>query len=75
MTRGFSLGIEGHPTKVEIHELDSGQIGLRLITERNAAEPLTTTLRVCPTTFNILAEAINRAAHDQTVWHELGEQT
>jgi hypothetical protein len=70
-TRGFALAIKGHQTTVEVGELTDGSFSIVLITKRPDADDVRTGFRVGPKTFNLLHDAMFRAAHDPTVWKPL----
>jgi len=69
--RGFGIGDERVNTVVEVLELSDGSINVSLVTKRDGMEPLKTGFRVTPITFELLASALARAAHDPTVWAPL----
>jgi hypothetical protein len=69
--RWFALGVDDHPTKVTVVELNDGTLEIFIDTQRENMEPLVTTMRIGALTFNLLAEALARAAHDPLVWQEV----
>lgn len=70
-TRWFGLSAEGHKTAVRVIELSDGSLEIQIETKRENMEPLITTIRICVLTFNILCEALARAAHDPLIWRQV----
>ncbi len=68
--RNFTMGQEGNKTSVHVAEMSSGNMWIQIRTLRDGVDALATEMMLTPGTFNLLASAMFRAAHDETVWDE-----
>jgi hypothetical protein len=67
--RNFAMGQKDNKTSVHVAEMSNGNIWIQLRTPRDGADSLATEMVLTPGTFNLLASAMFRAAHDETAWH------